>query len=363
MTRVLHVLGELRYSGAEIALRSAGPRWSDFGVACDILSLGLVPGPFSTALEAAGYELHHIPFQKHPAFFLAYSRLLRDRRYDVVHVQMERAFVYLAVLGRLHGARVVRTVRNSYPFEGALATRRTRQRRLARAAGTRFVAISRSVEANEMCRFRNPTLLIENWIDEARFVPPTSEERQRARSELQVPSGAVAIATVGNCSDIKNHQALLKALSRFPDPRWVWLHVGEEDPVHSEQQLAEELDVAERCRFLGRTDPLRALHAADLFAMPSLWEGLGMATVEALSTGLPALLTEVDGNRDLVGLSDSLTWCAPDEMSLRDGLSRALAGLQPERASADSLKQHHLVAERFSLQAGMTAYVRLYSVK
>lgn len=357
--RVLHVLNELRSSGAEVGLEKAGGRWEELGIQSTILATGQERGPFASNLERAGYEVRHLAFTGDARFLGSYARLIRRRDFDVVHVHTERAFVYLCLAARLAGAGVVRTIRANYPFEGHLARRRTWQRRIARFAGTRFVAISPSVAANERRRFRNPTWQIDNWIDTEYFRPPSAEERLLARGQLGVPDESFAVVTVANCAPVKNHTALLNALAQLPDP-WSWLHVGDEEAGLPERVQAERLGVLGSCRFLGRRDPLTALHAADLFAMPSLYEGLGMATIEALSTGLPALLTDVPGNRDLAALEAATRFCTTDSSGLAEGLHDALH-VARSFDDRDPGEQHDEIAGRYGVARGVSAYFEVYT--
>lgn len=363
MTRVLHVMDELRASGAEMMLGTAAGLWAEHGVSCDVVATGANRGTYWPVLEAAGYGVHHLPFEGSLRFLRRYAALIRSERYDVVHVHTERAFVYTCVVARLAGARVVRTVHSAFPFEGRLARRRAYQRRLARAVGTRFVAIGATVAENERERFSNPTLRIDNWIDAARFVPPAPAARESLRLRFGLSDGVVAVVTVGNCSPIKNHTSLLQALARVDDIDWALLHVGQEDHERSERKLASRLGVEQRCWFLGRTDPLDALHASDLYAMPSLYEGLGLSTVEALATGLPIVLTDVPGNRDLRGMADRMIWSSTSADALAAALRRMVDNVTDGELddAAARRSQHAAVVERYSPEAGVAAYCRLYT--
>ena len=360
MIRVLHVLAELRPSGAEVALQSVAADWEPRGIECDILSTGTERGKFAHNLEASGYRIIHIPFSRDITFLRQYERLVRAEGYDVVHIQMERGFVYTVALARLAGARVVRTIRNNFLFDGGLRLRRGFQRQMVQALGARQVAISDSVAQTEWSRFRNRTTVIDNWIRVDRFTIPDPEQRESARHQLAVPRGAFAIATVGNCSETKNHSTLLRALAKLQSTEWVWIHVGSDDHGVAEESLARDLGVERSCRFLGRTDPLTALHAADLYVMPSLREGLGMATVEALATGLPALLTSVPGNNDLATVSDSIIWAAPDLASISSAVSNAIEAASAKDRITAARTQRDAVLARFAPDKGVARYAELY---
>jgi glycosyltransferase involved in cell wall biosynthesis len=356
--RVLHVLGELRPSGAEVMLRTAAPYWRDHDVSADILSTGNGVGPYGPELATAGYGIHHLPFERDPRFAIRFATFLRKHPYDIVHLHTERAFIHLGLAARARGLGVIRTVHNTFTYQGVLHRRRSRQRRIARKVGIRFVAIGPTVAENERSRFMNPMPVVPNWFDAKRFTPTQHHQRNQARARLQLPPGQVVAVTVGNCSPTKNHLSLLEALSKLEEAMLL-LHVGEEQDSE-ERELTHQLGLLDRCRFLGRVDPLRAMRAADLFVMPSLYEGLPIAPLEALATGLPAVLTEVPGNVDLRSLSDDIIWTSTDPEDLRAALMDAQQRFQAPRTQAVREQQSRRVRARHGAQAGVEGYVDLY---
>jgi glycosyltransferase involved in cell wall biosynthesis len=94
--------------------------------------------------------------------------------------------------------------------------------------------------------------------------------------------------------------------------------------------------------------------------MPSLREGLGMATVEALATGLPALLTSVPGNNDLAAVSDSIVWAAPDVASISTALANAIEAARVKDRSSAARMQRDAVLARFAPEKGVARYAALY---
>lgn len=352
--RVLHVLDELRPSGAEVCLRVAAPLWAQHGVECEILSLGGKLGPYAPVLEAAGYPVHHLPQDPYRAFLPAYLRLVRG--YDVVHVHVERANFYNALAARAAGVRrVVLSVHNVFGFTGTLRLERRVQRALLRTAGARFLSVSASVRAAELANFGNPTTWIDNWYDDARITPPSPEERAAARAALGLADGELAAVTIGNCSPVKNHEAALRALAEVPV---TLLHVGLEEPAEPERKLAADLGITDRVRFLGRVDDVRpVLAAADLALMPSRWEGMSIAALECLAAGLPAVFADVPGLRDFRALGVPVSWVAPHDVT--DGLRR-IAALGPEGRVARGQRGAAIVREHFSAERGVAAYAELY---
>ena len=78
--RVLHILMELRPSGAEVMLRIAAPFWFTDANSHSILATGQSEGPYADCLRATGFEVYHIPFSKTAGFFYQVFALIRRGR-------------------------------------------------------------------------------------------------------------------------------------------------------------------------------------------------------------------------------------------------------------------------------------------
>lgn len=358
--RVLHVLNELRASGAETGLRDSAARWRVAGIDADILSTGHQEGVFADELRAAGFGVHHLPFRTDPRHLHSLRRLVLDHGYDLVQLHPERANLWYGLALRSARLPVIRTIHNVFDFEGWLRRRRTVQRGLLRRAKVVSVSVGPAVQANERERFANPTLLIPNGIDTERF-HPGARPREEVRRTLGVRDEATVVTSVGNCNRAKNHDRLLRALAELPDGLdWHYLHAGTEDPEQSERRLAGRLGIADRCSFLGVWPDVPALQAAtDVHAMPSLFEGTGNAAIEALSCGVVSVLGRCAGLLDLDDVvTGGIAWVDPEEVgSIAAGLVDAATG---EVTTPGPRRLHEQIAARFGMDAYVDAHVALY---
>jgi glycosyltransferase involved in cell wall biosynthesis len=317
--KILHVLNSLQPSGAETMLRLTAEPMLERGFRLEVLSVGRQVGSYAPALASAGYEVHHVPLEPVGPFLRSYAQLLRQGRYDVVHVHPERANVLLAGFARTYGrAGVVRTVHSRFAFAGRLRLERRLHRALLRRMGVVHVAIGASVSASEWQRFRNPTTTILNTFDEARFVAVTPSLRRAARAALGIDHETFVVSVVGNCGAVKNHEAAITALAELELPDAQLLHVGLENEASSgERRLADALGVLDRVRFLGFVEDVPSvLHASDCFVMPSRYEGFGVAALETLGCGIPAVLADVPGLRDIKAFVPDAWWVEPEPASL-----------------------------------------------
>lgn len=360
--RILHVLGELRPSGAETMLVAAAPLFQQEGLDLEVLTTGANPGPYAQRFLDAGFRLHHIPLSRSPGFFLAVWGLMHRGRYDVIHLHVEAANFWfgLAALSARPGV-VVRTIHNAFAFTGNLRWRRGLQRRMLHRLGVLHVAISDSVRETELRFYHLSTALIWNWYNSLRFTETTAQARTTARARFGLDEGDYVIATIGNCSSVKNHGAVIEAMAQLPaDARVRYLHAGIEEPGQAERVLAQRLGLADRIRFLGGVDDvLPVLQAADAYVMPSIYEGFGIAAIEALGTGLPALFSDVAGLRDFRADFPGLVYAGTSAESIASGIATLMRMPSDQRAFIRA--RYPVIAQRrFGLARGVREYLALY---
>lgn len=154
-----------------------------------------------------------------------------------------------------------------------------------------------------------------NRIRQTESVDPVQKKRQ-----LKLPLNRIILLSSGELIKRKNHETVLQALAKLKDFRDDFQYVicghGElNDYLH---RLAEDLNIADHVTFLGyRTDILEICRACDLFIFPSFQEGLPMALLEAMASGLPVLCSNIRGNNDLMeplNSEDTLIPCAGGTM-------------------------------------------------
>jgi GT2 family glycosyltransferase/glycosyltransferase involved in cell wall biosynthesis len=341
-------------------MRVASDLWAEHGVECEIMAVADVVGPYARTLENAGYRIHRLsPLALR--LLTSFPRLLRAVKPDVVHLHVERANFWLALEALGSGARVVQTVHGCFPFSGALRMERTIQRRVLSNLGVDYAAVGPSVGLNEWRVFHNRAEIIWNWCDLDTFSQTTIADCDAARGPLGLHGDDQVLVSIGNCSSVKNHESILRAMATASIPSCVfYLHVGDDsgEVGATERKLAASLGLGDRVRFLGTIEDVwQVLHAADLFVMPSHNEGLGISAVEAVATGTPTLLTPVPGLRDIAALSSAIDTVEAEPVALSEAIARCLGRKDRDQRSRDLRK----TAERwFSPARGVAQYADLY---
>ena len=151
--------------------------------------------------------------------------------------------------------------------------------------------------------------VIPNGIDTSRMDGKGfKQNRAQLRRGWQAPSGAPVFLNVASIMAPKAQLPLVRALALvrrdLPEARLVLLgNVMEEPYMQQVQQAVQELDLAGQVVFAGyHPDPLPFYQAADVFVLPSYWEGWSLSLAEAAVSGLPCVITDVGAADEFAGL-------------------------------------------------------------
>ncbi|MES2733229.1 MAG: glycosyltransferase [Bacteroidota bacterium] len=360
--RVLNILGQLRPSGAEVMICNARDYWKKLSITQDILATSDIAGVYAPEFEKAGFKVYHYPYQLSFSFYKKLYTLIKNNRYDIIHIHTERFSFPFGILARIAGLKTVRSIHNCFDFTGLARIRRFLERRIIWFLGTANIAVSDSVKEAETRCYGNPSVSIPNWYDHNKFYPVNSTERSQIRQALAIPEKALVLITLANCNHAKNHPELIRALAQVKDDiNFIYLHAGgeEENKEFPERQLAEELGILDRIRFLGFVDNApQLLRASDFYVMPSLFEGLGNASLEALACGIPAILTDVAGSRDLKFIKGTF-WAKPEADSLAERI-REVSKLSLQEREDLGQQAHQMIKEHFGIERGVQAYANVY---
>ena len=128
---------------------------------------------------------------------------------------------------------------------------------------------------------------------------------QRIRKELGIPLNAKVILSVGEVNKNKNHKVGIEALAKLRDENTYYVICGRGPLMKVHKELAQSLGVSDRVILTGyRTDVADFYKMADVFLFPSFREGLPVAVMEAMASGLPVIATKIRGSSDLVQQGD-----------------------------------------------------------
>ncbi len=359
--KVLHILNELRFSGAETMLASASGHFASEEIDSTILSTGNEIGPFAEELRTLGYKIAHIPFSKSISFYVRVRAFIKSGRFDVLHIHCERANpVYaLAAFGL---CRTVRTVHHLFTFEGALRYRKILERRFCRLLGVVDINNSESGLQNERIRFYAGGVLAENWFNDSYYRPPTIPERQSARRSLNINPEDFLIISLGSNVEYKNYPAILDAVEALQQtiPNLYYVHAGDEGQGKPLSEKARKLGIERRTILPGRVpEPLQFLWAADCYVMPSFEEGFGIAAIEAIATQLPCILANRPALSDFANHFSGIAFVEPTSSGVAGGI-RHFVDMTAEERAIVVCDYNQKAVHQFGVKAGAGRYLDVY---
>jgi glycosyltransferase involved in cell wall biosynthesis len=203
--------------------------------------------------------------------------------------------------------------------------------------------------------------VVYNGVDVEQF-RPDGQVRLRIRREAEIGKQFVWLA-VGRLEAPKDYPTLIRAFARVSAARedtLLWI-VGD-GPLRGQlEALSREMGLQLGVRFWGlRGDVSNLMNAADAFVMSSSWEGLPNALIEAQACGLPAVVTNVGGNAEVV-VQEETGFIVPPQNP--DALAEAmlrLMNLPVEMRQQMGILARQRVEQKFSLESVVTQWENLY---
>jgi len=237
-------------------------------------------------------------------------KVLKTEKPHILHTHNPKPGVYGRVLGRLAGVPiVVNTVHGLYATPDSSPIKRgvvySLEALASRFSDAELVQNPEDLELLRRLRLVAPAKLrlLGNGVDLERFNPERAAAyRQATRAALGIHSDDVAVGMVGRLVAEKGIPELVDAASDL-GPRTRVFVVGPHDPDKSDALESEVLGRgrAAGIEFLGMRRDVEALYGAfDLFVLPSHREGFPRAAMEAAASGLPLVLTDIRGCRQVV---------------------------------------------------------------
>lgn len=325
-----------------------------------VLPVGLSAGTgwLGARFRAAGFE--PASFELRSPLDLkavrALTAILRDFRADVVHSHEFTMAIYGAAAAKRAGARHVITMHGGLYYAAAWRRRAALRWATRRSAALVGVSVATAGALKSILGIEGSKLhVVPNGI------PLRTGARGKVRAELGLSADELLIVSVGNLYPVKGHAVLLQALAKLGDRRGWRLAIagrGEEEAKLRAQAAAS--GIGDRVHLLGfRDDIADILAAGDLFTMPSLSEGLPLALVEAMSFGLPVVVTRVGGVPEVVteGIEGFLV-PPSDPGALATALGALLDDAPRRRQMGDAARTRAL--RDYALSTMTDRYERLY---
>ncbi len=338
ITSYLHTLTKgMRKKGHSVFLASSGGTWLPRFTAEDI---DFIPIPMNTKKVVSPKILSSL---------LKLSKIIEKKRIQLVHSHSRTTQVLAYLLARRLGIKHVLTCHGFF--------KRRLFRKLFPCWPDAIIAISEQVQEHlvqDLKADEKKIFVVPNGIDVEKFRVQSLESKDDIKKRYGLKEGPI-IGIVARLSDVKGHIYLVQAMSFVLEqiPEVQLLIVGDGKMKNELVAAVENLRIRQNVVFVPSVPDTREIFSLmDVFVMPSLKEGLGLALMEAMASGLAVIGSDVGGIRSLIQEGINGLLVKPADVA---GLSQAILRLLTDPQSRSWGEAGRLFIERNFSQDKMVA--------
>lgn len=350
--KILQIIPIFTMGGAEIMCETLTYELIEKGHEVVIVSLYSSFSPITERLEKKGVKIYYLNKKKGIDLLVVprIKRVIKQERPDVVHTHLD-ALKYVGLATAFKKIKIVHTV-HSLANKEASGLARNINRKLFKK---RVIPVALSAIVQESIQkvyslAANQIPIVYNGIN---FNKCSAKQDYSIKNRFK-------IVYVGRIVEVKNPIGLLKAFKAFHDkyPNAVLQFIGDGDKKEEAKEFVDNNKLLEAVEFLGTQDNVyKYLHEADMFTLLSLYEGIPMALIEAMGTGLPIVATKVGGIPDMLKDQESALLVDVDEEQIA-GAFMELAQNEEKRARLGLAAKREAI--KFSAEIMAEKYLQVY---
>ena len=353
--KVMQIIPNLGLGGAEVMVENLSISLVDKGIETCVVSLYNYESPITQRLNKKNIPIYFINKKNglDLKVILSLYRLFKKEKPDVIHTHLY-ALQYAVIAAILSRVPVKVHTIHSVAEKEAGKLKRKIYKVFYKYFGVKPVTISPLVKETVLNEYKLPKTKVEMVYNGIIFkgnnckVVSTNEEK------------SVNIVHIGNFKKAKNHIQLIESFKIVNNtrPDTVLKLIGSGDLEGDIKGKVKELNLEKNVLFLGaQSNVYPYLEQADIFILPSIWEGMPITLIEAMSVGLPIIATRVGGIPDMIINNDSGLLVDPDT----ENIAEALLTLINDRNLREKLgASARNSSKRFSAKEMTDSYIKIY---
>lgn len=301
--KILQFVPKLELAGAEIMIENLAKQLKKDGYDVKVVSLYNYQSAITNRLEAVGIQVLYM--DKKPKFdlklFVSLFKLLKKEKPDVVHTHLY-ILPYVMPIAQLLGIKKrVHTIHNIAVKENGSIIRKVNKffYHVCKVVPVSISPMVKDTIIEEYGLKDEAVPMIYNGIQLEMCKPKTNHDTSDSK---------VSLLHVGRFCEQKNHKGLIESFRLLRESnRDIELKlIGSGNYEEDIKTLVRSYHLEDCVEFLGlKPNVYKYMNEADIFVLPSLWEGMPITLIEAMATGLPIVATDVGGISDMITHDDS----------------------------------------------------------
>lgn len=358
--KILYVITGLGVGGAERVVTTVADRMVNAGHTVKIVYL---VGNADVMPNSQNIELITLNLKSFSRLFIAVKRLrdiILNYQPDVVHSHMFHSNILCRIVNSITPInKLICTVHNSneggqvrmlaYKFTNFLSDVNTNVSEEA----TDSLVVKKAFKKSQITT-------VYNGID-TEYFKFDQFERNLLRNQFNIPKDKKVLISIGSLTEQKDYPNLFKAIQKLPNRNDYKFFIVGDGPLQDElYDLVGSMGLNDTIIFLGiRRDIPSLLSMADIFVLPSAWEGFGLVVAEAMSCERIVVATDCGGVKEVLGESPFLV--APQNYKeLSKKINESLS-LSKDEAITIGLKNRKRVLDKFSIDTSVKEWNTLYA--
>ncbi len=354
--KILQVIPYFCFGGAETMCENLTYALTKLGHSVTVVSLYNEKTPISRRMEEAGVRILYLDKKLglDVSMVTKLAKIMRREKPDVVHTHLD-VIKYAVAAAKLSGIRrCIHTVHNVAEEEAGGKLQKIINTVYFRLGWAVPAALSPEVHRTIVSFYgmkEEKVPVIYNGVDLSRCLPKDNYQLSKPAQLLHI----------GRFNYQKNHRGLLEAfvmlLEQYPDCCLNLLGDGELCPEI--ETYAEELGIREKVIFHGsQSNVYPYLHSADVFLLPSRFEGMPMTIIEAMGTGLPVVASAVGGVPDMLRNGESGSLVSQEPQAVAEAVLQLLQQEELRKTLGENARKD---SEKFSAEHMAESYCNIYS--
>lgn len=190
-------------------------------------------------------------------------------------------------------------------------------------------------------------------------VASAENKREELRKKLGIPADAFVMMSVGELNVNKNHKVILNAIKQIPNEDIYYVVCGKGGQKENLEMQAKEFGFSDRLKLVGwQSNIYEWLSMADVFAFPTLREGLGIAALEAMAAGLPLITSNAGGIKEYSENGKTGFSCNAEDT---EGFAKAIQTLKENASMRKEMGEYNrVVVRKFDSNAVYEQMLKIY---